>query len=50
MSAPQVAQVNVALQRRIHQRRPTASSDGGFDDCQGQLGDSQAIAVDDVCA
>jgi hypothetical protein len=45
---PKLAQVDSALQRRIHQHCTAPKSDGGFNDCQRQLGHSQRVSFDDI--
>ena len=45
---PQLAEFDMALQCGVHQLSAAAPSNRGFDDRQRQLGDSQALALDDV--
>jgi hypothetical protein len=46
--APKVAQIDVALQGRIHQHGTAATTDGSFNNRERQLGHSQRVSLDDV--
>jgi hypothetical protein len=45
---PKLAQVDMALQSRIHQPGTAGLSNGGFDDCQRQFGDPQPVSFDNI--
>jgi hypothetical protein len=50
MCAPQLAQIDMALQGRIHQADTVALSNGRLDDCQRQRGNPQPLSLYNVRA